>query len=92
MSCNKCDETPCVEQNCGCEVYLASDCITVKSTFTCLDIETDLTLTATFEAIDAAICEKVEAIANYFALVNTGTGSEVYNGVNNLGQKKIRKI
>lgn len=92
MSCNQCNDTPCVEQNCGCKVYLTSDCITVKSVFSCFEIASELTLTETLEALDEAICDRLATVTNYFTLVNTGTGSELYNGVNNLGQKKIRKI
>jgi hypothetical protein len=100
MSCSNCNNnncgchtTPCVPATCGCPIYLSSDCINdVKSVFSCLEIESNLSLTETLEQIDAQVCAIFNNITNYFALVNTGTGAEVYNGVNNLGQKKIRKI
>lgn len=91
MGCNKCDDTPCVEQNCGCTVYLASDCITVKSAFSCLAIETGLTLTETLELIDQGICDALAGISAV-TLINTGVGASVYSGDNGIGQKKIRKI
>ncbi len=99
MSCTNCNNgcgchsTPCVSATCGCAVYLSSDCINdVKSTFECLDIASNLSLTETLEAIDAQICVLFDSITNYFTLVNTGSGVEIYSGVNNLGQKKIRKL
>lgn len=93
MRCTKCNETPCQEKDCSCKVYITSDCVNnVKAVFECLNIETGLDLTQTLEAMDAALCERFEAITNFFTLINTGTGANVYKGNNLLGQKEIRKI
>jgi len=92
--CTEQTPTPCTQPTvCECKVFLKSDCINnVTSVFECLDVESGLSLTETLEAIDQAICDKFSTITNFFTLINTGTGSEISNGVNNLGQKKIRKI
>lgn len=88
-----CHETPCQETNCSCDVFISSDCVNnVKSTFTCLNIASNLTLTETLEAMDSAICDKVASITNYLTLVNVGGQAEVYKGTNNLGQKELRTI
>lgn len=99
MSCTNCNNncgcnsTPCVSVTCGCPIYISSDCVSdVKSEFNCLDISSNLSLTETLEQIDAQVCAIFNSITNYFTLVNTGNGTEIYSGVNNLGQKKIRKI
>ena len=93
MRCTNCNDTPCQEKDCSCGLYLNSDCINnVKAVFNCLNIETGLDLTQTLEAMDEALCERFESITNYFTLINTGIGAEVYKGVNLLGQKEIRKI
>ena len=92
--CTEQTPTPCTQPTvCECKVFLKSDCINnVTSVFECLDVESGLSLTETLEAIDQAICDKFATVTNFFTLINTGTGSEISNGVNNLGQKKIRKI
>jgi len=82
-----------VTTNCACKVFISSDCVSdVKSTFPCLNIESNLTLTETLEAIDQAVCDKISEVANYISLVNVGDGAQVYKGVNGIGQKEIRSI
>lgn len=88
-----CNPTPCVTTNCACSVFINSDCMNnVKAEFPCLGIETGLTATETFEAIDQAVCDKIAEVTNYISLVNVGDGAEVYKGVNGIGQKQIRTI
>lgn len=88
-----CSQPTCQETSCACAVYISSDCVNdVKAEFTCLPIESHLTLTQTLEAMDSAICDKFDEFDSHFQLTNTGTGAEVYKGVNLLGQKEIRKI
>jgi len=88
-----CSKPKCTPAQCGCSVYISSDCVSdVKSTFPCLNIESNLTLTETLEAIDQAICDKLSEITNYISLVNVGDGAQVYKGVNGIGQKEIRSI
>ena len=78
---------------CSCRVYISSDCVNqVKSEFPCLGIESGLPLTQTLEAMDAAICEKIESQQSNVQLINVGSGAKVYKGNNLLGQKEIRKL
>ena len=88
-----CNPTPCVTVNCACPVFINSDCMNnVKAEFPCLGIESGLTATETFEAIDQAVCDKIAEVTNYISLVNVGEGAQVYRGVNGIGQKEIRSI
>lgn len=88
-----CNPNPCVTTNCACPVYISSDCVSdVKADFSCLNIESNLTLTETFEAIDQAVCDKIAEVTNYISLVNVGEGAQVYKGINGIGQKEIRSI
>jgi len=90
---NPCGQPTCQETSCACPVYIKSDCVTeVTATFECLPIASNLPLNETLEAMDSAICDKFDEVDSHFQLVNIGTGSEVYKGVNLLGQKEIRKI
>lgn len=94
-TCNTCNPKPCVTPTpCGCPAgYFSSDCVSnVTAEFQCLNIETGLPLTDTLEALDQAICDKVETITNYISLVNVGDGAEVYKGVNGIGQKQLRTL
>lgn len=89
-----CNPQPCITTPCDCAAgYFSSDCTNnVKSIFSCLDIPSNLTLTETLEQMDAQICIKFNTVTNYSALINVGNGASLYKGVNNLGQKEIRKI
>ena len=88
-----CNPNPCVTTNCACPVYISSDCVSdVKADFSCLNIESNLTLTETLEAIDQAVCDKIAEVTNYISLVNVGEGAQVYKGANGIGQKEIRSI
>lgn len=90
---NPCGQPTCQETSCACPVYIKSDCVTeVTANFECLPIASNLPLNETLEAMDSAICDKFDEVDSHFQLVNIGTGSEVYKGVNLLGQKEIRKI
>ena len=93
MGCNTCNQKKCVTKSCACKIFINSDCLNdVKSVFTCLEIETGLTLTQTLEEMDAQICALFESVTNYFTLINVGEGAGVYKGVNNLGQKEIKSL
>lgn len=88
-----CQQPTCTPIECGCPVYLTSDCVNnVKAVFECSEIETGLSLTETLEQLDAFICTKFNSVTNYFALVNVGGGVQVYKGVNGIGQKEIRTL
>ena len=97
--CN-CTSHTYIDNNCGCpepaecscKVYLSSDCInSVKSEFPCLGIERGLPLTQTLEAIDSAICDRINNMGES-QIINVGGGAEVYKGVNLLGQKQLKTI
>jgi hypothetical protein len=94
-ACNSCQSTPCTPQPiCDCPGgYMSSDCVNnVKAQFECLNIESNQTLTETFEQMDSAICDKFAEVDSHFDLVNVGTGEDVYKGINLLGQKEIKTI
>lgn len=42
--------------------------------------------------MDEQFCVKFDTITNYFTIINVGTGEDVYKGVNNLGQKELKRI
>lgn len=95
IKCNTCQPKPCApQQPCDCPAgYFSSDCINnVKTEFTCFDIESGQTLTDTLSQMEQETCQAIEEIRNYGGLINVGTGSEIYAGVNNIGKKKIRKL
>jgi len=76
---------------CACKAYISSDCVNqVKSVFNCLNIESNLDLTQTLEAMDEAICDALQSQQNNFQIVNIGNGAKVYKGNNLLGQKQLR--
>ena len=89
--CGQCSK--CVTRQCGCAVYISSDCVNnVKSVFECSEIETGLSLTETLELLDAFICTKFEEALNYLRIVNVGTGSQLYKGISNIGEKQFRTL
>lgn len=92
-NCKKCQPTPCVSTPCGCQALISSDCVNnVLAQFECLDIESNQTLTETLEAIDQAICAKLEEIINYLTIANVGTGVQLFKGTSNIGVKQFRTI
>lgn len=89
--CNPCNQTPQV--NCDCPIDgLKSDCIVFTEDLPCTEVEAGLTLTETIVAMDTAICDKIDQLDQSINLINTGTGAEIYNGIDNIGRRKIRKI
>jgi len=89
--CGQCNK--CVTRQCGCAIYISSDCVNnVKSVFECSEIETGLSLTETLELLDAFICTKFEEALNYLRIVNVGTGSQLYKGISNIGEKQFRTL
>jgi len=102
MSCNNCQNTnsncgctprACTPVHCECPIKLDSGCITVKNaTFSCSNIEDELTLTETLEALDAYICDKFNLTVSFFTLLNVGAGSQIYKGIDGTGRKLIRSL
>ena len=91
--CNQCPPT----EPCDCAVKdLATDCIVFNQD----DIECDSVVVVAKNTIlsDALAnivswsCTKFSAVENFFRIINTGTGSEIFSGMNLLGEKKLRKI
>ena len=86
-------QTPCVQTDCSCAVQLSSDCINnVTAEMPCSAIGQGQTLTAVLEQLDAFICTKFDQTVAFFTLINVGTGSQIYKGVNGVGQKEIRSV
>ena len=86
-------QTPCVQTDCSCAVQLSSDCINnVTAEMPCSAIGTGQTLTAVLEQLDAFICTKFDQTVAFFTLINVGTGSQIYKGINGVGQKEIRSV
>ena len=89
LPCNECQETT----SCICAVNISSDCVNnVTAEMPCSGIGTGQTLTAVLEQLDAFICTKFDQTVAFFTLINVGTGSEIYKGVNGVGQKEIRSL
>ena len=86
-------QTPCTQTDCSCPIMLNSDCINnVTAEMPCSAIGTGQTLTAVLEQLDAFICTKFDQTVAFFTLINVGTGSQIYKGVNGVGQKEIRSV
>lgn len=94
--CNSCKCTcnkRCVNENCACSVYLSSDCVTsFTEDLPCSGVLAGGTLNETILALDAYICDRFGDVGSFFELVNVGTGSGLYKGTNNLGQKEIKSL
>jgi len=91
--CNQCPPT----EPCDCPILdFSTDCSTFKGD----DIECDSIVVVAKNTIlsDALAnivswsCTKFSAVENFFRIINTGTGSEIFSGINLLGEKKLRKI
>ena len=89
LPCNECQETT----SCICAVNISSDCVNnVTAEMPCSAIGQGQTLTAVLEQLDAFICIKFDQTVAFFTLINVGTGSQIYKGVNGVGQKEIRSL
>lgn len=88
----------CQEQSCeGCAVKdLSTDC----SVFTGDSIECDSVVVVAKNTIlsDALAnivswsCTKFSAVENFFRIINTGNGVNIFSGVSLLGEKKLRRL
>jgi hypothetical protein len=83
-----CQETA----NCGCKVFLESECIEITNELPCSNILKGQTLSEVLVQLDAYICEKFDSVTNFFQLINIGTGAQVYKGVSILGKKELRTL
>jgi len=79
--------------NCSCPALLSSSCVNnVDVDLQCSNILKGQTLSEVLVLLDAYICTKFDSVTNFFQLINVGTGSEIYKGVNMLGKKEIRTL
>lgn len=86
-------EVPCPQDNCTCPVLgMTTDCITVSADLTCSNILKGQTQTEVLKQLDAFICSKFDSVANFMQLVNVGTGSGVYKGINGVGAKELKTL
>lgn len=91
-----CNQCPIIEP-CDCAIKdLSTDC----SVYNQDDIECDSVVVVAKNTIlsDALAnivswsCTKFSNIENFFRIINTGTGAEIFSGINLLGEKKLRKL
>lgn len=92
--CNPCSQTtPCTEPNCACPVIISSDCVNnVTEDLTCSNIVKGQTLTEVLVQLDAFICEKFGSLANFFTIINVGSGIDIYKGDTLTGKKQLRTL
>lgn len=97
-NCNE-NPTPCTQlpcsppENCDCPIKdLKSDCIIVTKDLACTNVESGQTLTETLVQLDQGICDKFNQLSQSINLVNTGTGEDIYNGIDGIGRRKIKRI
>lgn len=94
-SCNSCNCTcdkPCMTPDCACKVFITTDCVTLKEELTCSNIPAGLTETEVLKQLDAYICERFTSVENFLQLVNIGSGSQIYRGINVLGKRELRTL
>lgn len=89
-----CNQTnTCAPDPCSCPIFISSDCVNnVTEDLTCSNILKGQTLSEVLVQLDEFICTKFDSVTNFFNLINVGTGSEIYKGVNMLGKKEIRTL
>lgn len=91
--CNQCPPT----EPCDCPIVdFSTDCSTFKGDdIECESIVVVAKNTILSDALANIVswsCTKFSEIENFFRIINTGTGSEIFSGINLLGEKKLRKI
>lgn len=89
--CNNLDK--CKEKDCACPVLISTDCVNnLTEDLACSNILKGQTLTEALKQLDAFICTKFDSVANFFQLINVGTGAGVYKGINLLGKKQLKSL
>ena len=88
--CNPLPQTDCT----SCQVKdLSTDCsLYTGAVLPNSGILTNTPLTTVIQALDEYIEVATSQINDKINLVNTGTGVEIYSGINSLGKRKIRKL
>lgn len=98
MSCNNCNQqSPCTQSvPCECAVKdLSSSCILYTgNTLPNSGIPTNTNLTDVLVGLDSYIEDAISEINDSINLVNVGEeeGTEIYAGINGIGQRKIKKL
>ena len=83
----------CPPEPCTCPVKISTDCSTYNGdNLSCSGIEKNTILTDVIKQLDAFICTTKDQLYRAFSLVNIGTGSQIYKGVDGLGRKELRTI
>ena len=94
--CTNCPEiTPCIEENCTCDLFIKSDCVTeVTVDLPCSAITKGKPLNEVLIAFDAFVCSVIENFnSSYAILKNVGIGvGKVYKGVSLFGEREIKSI
>lgn len=86
-------ENQCAPDTCTCPVLgMTTDCITVSADLTCSNILKGQTQTEVLKQLDTFICSKFDSISNFMQLVNVGTGTGVYKGINGVGAKELKTL
>jgi hypothetical protein len=87
-------QTPCNQNDCSCPVKdLSTDCILYTGdALACSDIEGQIILTELIQQLDAYICTALSQLSSSINLINVGTGSNIYKGIDSLGKRELRSI
>jgi len=100
-NCNNTSQTticqtqiPCDQTDCSCPVKdLSTDCILYTGdTLECSGIESQTVLTELIQQLDAYICTAIAGVSSSINLINVGTGTQIYKGVDVLGKREIRSL
>lgn len=95
MANKKCaceEEIPCITQDCACEVFISTDCVTLSEDLVCSNIPKGLTETEVLKQLDAYICERFQSVENFLDIVNVGGGVGIYKGISVIGKKELRSL
>lgn len=86
--------TNCVQTDCACPIKdFSTDCILYTGEdLPCTDIKQGTIMTELVTQLDTYICTLQTQILNAARLINVGSGSGIYRGVDGLGRKEIRTI
>lgn len=95
MSCNNCKgKKICSQKTCGCPIPdLSAKCVVYDGEkLHCIGADTPDNLNSLIKKFDKAICQKLDFILEKGNLINVGGGVELYQGINQQGQKEIRTL
>lgn len=94
--CNQCQPNicnTCPPTECECAVRISTDCVTYTGDdLNCSSIPQNTILTDVIIQLDAFICKAIADLNASINLVNIGTGSNIYKGIDGIGRRELRKI